>query len=362
MKSIFKAFFTFLVVLLPLLSVAQDNSTSTYKITNKGVVKEVSDGEKVVEKYTVFKPILIFKSKYELGVEEGDSRFSVRNSRLGFQGDASKFLSYKFMVDFSSEGKLSVLDLYATLKPSNRLSFTLGQQGLPFYNAYTIGPNSIDYVNRPFVGKYFISTRDLGLTMKYALKKDGYPITLEAGLFNGSGINNPQWHSSIAYGGRLSFGSMKGFRSTVKFYSVKPEGTPHNDLYWGVDARYENSDFKLETEFMSKEIGNVEMAAPEALSAVYLQGLYKINVNKPSVKRVEPALRWDAMGYDLLDKGFGVNRLTAGANVVLNTSNLTTVLRLNLEHYFNNSKDMSSLFKTPYYNEDKLSLELLLVF
>lgn len=361
MKSLIKSLLVFCIALMPVIMFAQESTTSSFKLTNKGVVREVSDGSEVIEKYTVLKPILIFKSKYELGVEEGDSRFSVRNSRLGFQGDVSKLVSYKFMCDFGADGKFNVLDLYATLKPSKRLSFTIGQQGLPFYNSYTIAPNALDYVNRPFVGKYFIGTRDIGVTVKYALKKEGFPIAFDAGVFNGNGTNNPQWNSSIAYGGRLAFGSMKGFRSTVKFYNVKPDGTTSSDLYWGVDARYESDDFKVETEFMSKEFGSTANNA-DVLSAAYLQGAYKIKVNNPSVKRVEPVLRWDAMGYDLLDRGFGANRITAGANVVFNTSNLTTILRMNFEHYFNNSMDMSALFKTPHHNEDKLSLELLLVF
>lgn len=335
---------------------------TAYKLSNKGVIKTVTDGEEE-KSYNVLKPILMLKSKYELGTEEGYSRFTVRNSRLGIQGDLNCKLSYKFMVDWAADGKFSVLDLYAVYKPSNRLSFTLGQQGLSLYNSWTISPNALDYVNRPFVGKYFISSRDMGLAMKYALKKDGFPINLELGIYNGSGINNPTWNKGLATGGRLEFGSTKqSFRASVKFYNQRNEG--YTDLYYGGDLRYENSTFKVEGEYLKKKYGEVleGVYSPEYLSATYLEALFKIGSRNKSIKRFEPAIRWDAMGYDVFNRGFGVNRITAGINMVLNTGAVNSVVRLNYEQYFNNSMDLSALFKTDRYNENKLSLELLIVF
>lgn len=357
MKRILLSVFTLLCVSV---AFAQDNTS--YKLSGKGVVKTVidEDGE---ESYNVLKPILMLKTKYELGTEDGYSRFTVRNSRLGVQGDLNSKFSYKFMVDWAADGKFSVLDLYATYKPSKRLSFTLGQQGLSLYNSWTISPNAIDYVNRPFVGKYFVSSRDMGLAMKYALKKEGFPINLELGVYNGSGINNPTWNKALATGGRLEFGSTKGgFRASAKFYNHHND--EKSDLYLGGDLRYENSKFKVETEYMTKKIGEEKEGgySPAFLSAAYVEGLLKLDVKNKSIKRIEPALRWDAMGYDVADKGFGVNRITAGVNMVLNTGVVNSIVRLNYEQYFNSSKDLSDLFKTERYNENKLSLELLIVF
>lgn len=99
----------------------------------------------------------------------------------------------------------------------------------------------------------------------------------------------------------------------------------------------------------------------QSLTATYLQALYKINSNSKAVKRIEPLLRWDVMGYDILERGAGANRLTAGFNFVMNTA-LTSILRINYEQYFNNSMDMSALFKDSHYNQNKLALEYLLFF
>ena len=46
---------------------------------------------------------------------------------------------------------------------------------------------------------------------------------------------------------------------------------------------------------------------------------------------------------------------------VLNTA-ITSMFRINYEQYFNNSKDMSALYKEPQYNHNKLSLEYLIYF
>ena len=68
---------------------------SSYKITKKGIVRtSISESDKA-EEMNVLKPILIFKGRYEMDTESGESRFALRSSRVGVQGDVSKYLSYK---------------------------------------------------------------------------------------------------------------------------------------------------------------------------------------------------------------------------------------------------------------------------
>ncbi len=360
----------FLVVMLlaviPFVSFAKedgDNKSSQYKFTTKGLVKNFYENDSLVKSTTVLKPILIFKSKYELDTDNGDSRFAIRNARVGIQGNLSRIFSYKFMVDLSADGKFQVLDLYAGIQVSKRVKFTLGQGGIPLFNSYTVGPNSIDYVNRPFVGKYFNSSRDIGLTANFKLKANGFPIALDAGIYNGDGINNPKWTNSFAFGGRILFGSMKGWRTTAKFYRTKNDDL-NNYFIWGADLRYESDSYKIEAEYMNK-YNNSHDASVEpnkSLSAMYLQGAYKIGLKSRSLKRLETCLRWDGMGYNIFDNGLGCNRATAGVNLVFNADPFLALLRVNYEHYFNNSKDMSKVFTTDYHNDNKLSLEVLLVF
>ena len=358
----FKCFMAlFVATILSLNSFAQESVD--YKLTKQGLVRNLVKADSTYEQLTVLKPILIFKGRYELDTENGDSRFALRSSRVGVQGDLSKKISYKFMMDLSDNGKLRVLDLYAVIKPVKGLKLTFGQGGLPIHNSYTTSPNVIDYANRPFIGKYIFSSRDIGLTLNYTLKQKGFPIAIEAGVYNGDGINNPVWTNSLAYAGRILFGAMKGFRATAKFLITENNPLEKYNI-WGVDMRYENSSFKIEAEYANKynNVDIEEVKPYQSLSLGYVQGLYKIPVQSTTFKRIEPCLRWDGAGYNVLDKGLGCNRATAGVNFVLNTNKFTSLLRVNYEHYFNNSKDMSHMFTDSYANDSNFSIEFLLVF
>lgn len=351
---------------------------ASYKLTNKGVIKTIESAVGV-EQYNIAKPIVLLKPRYELDTEEGYSRFSIESARLGVKGDLSKLLSYCFQIDFCAENKLNVLDLYAVIKPLDRLSFTVGQHGLSLFNPWTVSPNAVDFINRPFIGKWFTSSRDIGVTMKYALKKNGFPINLEFGVYNGSGINNPTWNKSLATGGKIEFGSTtQGFRMSGRFYNVKDENG-NADLYLGGDLRYVSQNLKLEAEYMTKQYGTeifndinkssvsgtngrAVLTNAKAHSAAHVQGMYKINVKSNTFSRIEPLVRWDAIGYDVHERGFGVNRITAGANFVLKTVSCTSMFRINYEHFITNSMDMSEMFKNGINCDNKLSVEYLLYF
>ena len=196
-----------------------------YKFVDGTLVKSVQNADGTVTKYNVFKPIVLVKAKFEHSTEDAASKFSIRHATLGVRGDVSQKLSYMYHIDFCTENKITVLDLYIRAKLSNRLTLTLGQQYHPLFNSWTVAPNDVDYINRPFVGKYFASSRDIGVTAKYALKQEGFPINLEYGVYNGTGINNPTWNNSMVTGGRIELGSVKkGFRSTVKYFKAVSPG------------------------------------------------------------------------------------------------------------------------------------------
>lgn len=355
---------------------AYAQSDAIYKLTDKGVIKTIETTEGV-EQYNIAKPIVVLKPRYEMDTEEGYSRFSIESARLGVTGDLSKKFSYRFQVDFCAENKLNVLDLYAVIKPTDRLSFTLGQHGLSLFNPWTVSPNAVDFINRPFIGKWFTSSRDIGVTMKYALKKEGFPVNVEFGVYNGSGINNPTWNSNLATGGKIEFGSTaQGFRMSGRFYNVNDE-YGNADLYLGGDLRYVSQSLKLEAEFMRKHYGTFifydinqgsevkalpHVTLIDAHSAAHVQGMYKIKVKSNTFTRIEPLVRWDAIGYNVQDRGFGLNRVTAGANFVFKTVSCTSMFRINYEHFFTNCMDMSELLKNGINCDNRLSVEYLLYF
>lgn len=328
-----------------------------YKITRKGLVKEFTGNDGERKELTVFKPELVFKGKYEVLTDNGHQRFSVRNTRVGFSGEMSRRFVYKFLLELSNNGNFNVLDLYFKYKPTDRLSFTAGQGSLPLFNSYTISPNALDFANRPFVGKFFNSTRDIGITAEYAIKKDGFPITAQLGIYNGKGTNKAEWSESPAYGARIAFGSMnEGLRITAKGLKIKSSKESDNYI-WGGDLRYLKSNFKVETEVM----GKYNKFSGLHLFSYYAQFFYTIPVESGSLlSGVQPALRWDQIGEETLERGFAVSRITGGVNFNLKTGNYKTVLRLNYEHFFNKGEILT--ITTPEDMMNKVTAEVMFCF
>lgn len=319
-------------------------------------IVEEREKERNVDLKKLFQPELILKAKYELDTENGKSRFSVRNSRIGLKGELASYMSYKLQIELSSEGDFNVLDLYGRFTPVSGLDITLGQCSVPVFNSYTISPGPLMFANRPFIGKYFASTRDIGLNVLYTVKQEGFPLAVEAGVYNGSGINNPQWRKTPSYGGRLLFGSMKGFRSTVKVYRTERD-EEKDYLLWGADIRYQSGNYKIEAEIMDR----YNYFDDTYLFSSYIQGAYTFACNSRIIKGIEPAARWDAMGYDFLNKGFGVNRITAGINFIFNMKPFDALVRVNYEQYFRRDTFIE-FTESDEMDNNKLTLEFLICF
>ena len=298
----------------------------------------------------------VLKNKFEHATEIGTSRFTVRNSRMGIAGDINGAYGYRVQVEWSDEGQFKVLDLSGTIKPVKGLSFTLGQTSIPLFNTYIVSPNEMMFANRAFIGKYFLSTRDLGLITKYDFRLGEMPTRLEFGLFNGNAINSPVWKKKMAYGGRIIVGSMEGARVTAKIYDYPKEEETHH-LFYGADLRYEAANWKLETEVMKRE-SKTEFHTD--LLSYYVQGAYVLPLKTKLFDSLMPALRWDGISDTQGDAGFDVKRLTAGIDFGSKRELFTSILRINYEWYFGTNSP--PIFKSPEVGSDKVSVELLLRF
>lgn len=307
--------------------------------------------------YPDFKVDGTLKNKFEYATKTNMSRFSVRNSRIGVSGNINPYSAYRVQVELSNEGKFSVLDLSGTLKPIEGLSLTLGQTSIPLFNSYIVNPGTMMFANRAFLGKYFLSTRDLGFLAKYDFLLGVVPTKLEFGLFNGNTINDPVWKENMSYGGRIELGTMQGFRMTAKIYDYPHNETTHF-LFYGADLRYEQKNWKVETEIMKKE-SKTELH-PDLLS-YYLQGAYVIPVRTKMFEFVKPAVRWDAIDERMDVGGFDVNRLTAGIGFGFKSERFSSILRVDYEWYQVNH-NMSIFASNEEMDSDKITVELLFTF
>jgi len=297
------------------------------------------------------------KTKYEYATEAGMSRFSVRNSRLGMTGSISERVLYKGQVELSNEGKFAVLDIYATLKLTNELSLTLGQMSLPFFNGYTITPGDLMFANRPFIGKYFAGTRDLGVTAAYRTNWNNFPVSVEFGTFDGSTINDPVWTNKPSYATRIQLGGMAGFRFTAKYYRY-PLSDNEDYSLWGVDARYAGGNYRVEAEVMSRynNFGGVNRLSS------YIQGSYIFPFDSSGlVKCIIPAIRWDSIGENLGNGMFDNNRLTMGISFGLTEKPFRSLFRIDYEHYMVNNA-IPEFLTGREIASDKLTFEVLIIF
>lgn len=82
-----------------------------------------------------------------------------------------------------------MLDAYARLFPAKGLTVTAGQMRVPFTIDAHRSPHQQYFANRSFIAKQVGNVRDVGVTLGYTLPTD-LPITVEGGLYNGSGLTN----------------------------------------------------------------------------------------------------------------------------------------------------------------------------
>lgn len=301
------------------------------------------------------------KTKVETSVEAGVTRFNVRNSRLGMRGDIGEYFSGRVQVELSNEGVFSPLDLYGVLKPSKKFSFLFGQQGIPFENSYIITPAEMMFANRAFVGKYFTQgTRDIGVVVQYKTATRFLPLEMQAGLFNGGKINNPQWTEKPSYAFRLIAGSMDGFRTSAKIYKYTSDRL--DLLFWGADMHYGNRRLRVEAEVMNRKSNTTDLD----LFGTYIQGAYSFDCPSSQMFHLfTPAIRWDAMGYDMPKHGMDINRLTVGLNFALSFMPYDSVLRFDYEQYFlrNGSRDFPDFDnRDPHVADNKITMELVVKF
>jgi hypothetical protein len=323
--------------LLPLFTAAQPRDTTKWKL----------DGT--------------LKTKFEWGLNSGDVRFNLRNSRIGLSGNLNQYAGYRVQVELSSEGKFDILDGFVSLNLAGRGGIRLGQSSIPFENPYIITPSQSMFANRAFVGKFFTAgSRDIGAVAYYEIN-GALPFLLEGGVFNGGKINNPQWTKRPSLALRFTMGSLAHFRTSVKAYSYPNE---ENDwLFWGADISYRKKDYLLQAEVMNRYDYNATRHADKNFTGAYLQSAYLFHYAFLKLfHSITPAVRWDAMTYGLTRSGIDVHRITAGISFGLTNKPFDSCLRIDFEHYFVRNASRELAGSDDHVSDNKLTLELLLVF
>ena len=305
------------------------------------------------------------RGKYEYQPEDGAGRFEVRNARVGFDGTLSPIIYYKAEIDLCDEGKIKMLDAYTRLKPWQTLQFTIGQMRVPFTIDAHRSPHQQYFANRSFIAKQVGNVRDVGAALGYTFNV-GFPIVVEAGLFNGSGLTNQKdfWTKSVNFSAKAQLLLPRGFNLTLSTQKIKPDNT--NIMMYDAGAYWHSKGWHIEAEYLYKHYANNAFKAVHAVDAF---ASYDIKVRKGIVKYVTPLVRYDYMsdhsdGTRYVDgkadkaghltiNDYQRSRLTGGVTLSLKKPFVSDI-RLNYEKYF--YRDGGIAHKS---EKDKLVLEVM---
>ena len=155
--------------------------------------------------------------------------FDIRRAYLDIRGDITPFWSYRLQTDFATSPK--IIDIYTELKPSDEISFTIGQQLLPFSlnnltsNAKLILADRSQVVEAATFRRGDVlgdnNGRDIGISAygSFIVLNNLKLIEYRIGIFNGSGINRPDLNQAKEIVGRLIFQPVKGLYLGASFIS-----------------------------------------------------------------------------------------------------------------------------------------------
>lgn len=285
------------------------------------------------------------RGKYEYQTEDNKGRFEVRNARVSIGGKIIDAVSYKAEVDLCNEGEIKMLDAYTRITPIRNLSFTIGQMRVPFTIDAHRSPHLQYFANRSFIAKQVGNVRDVGATLAYSLNVC-FPIKLEAGLFNGSGLTDQKdyWTNSINFSAKAQFMLPRGYNITLSTQKIKPG--KFDVMMYDIGAYYNSRRWHVEAEYLFKHYADGSFKDVHAIDAFVN---YDIPIRRGIFSKISPLVRYDYMGDHSNGRGYIDGEEHEDGSLIINdyerhrvTSGLTfsfskpfiSDIRLNFEKYF----------------------------
>lgn len=301
------------------------------------------------------------RGKYELQTTNGKQRFEVRNARVSLEGKVLPLVAYKAEIDLSDEGNIKMLDAYARYVPNDTWNVTIGQMRVPFTIDAHRSPHQQYFANRSFIAKQVGNVRDVGVTGAFSWK-EGLPLKLEGGLFNGSGLTNQkEWHGTLNYSAKLQLMPWENYNLTLSVQKIHPEDV---SIYmYDIGTYCEIGRWHLEAEYLYKRYAHDAFDDVHAVDAFIN---YDQPLRKCVFKKISFLARYDSMGDhsdgtsdedgNLYITDYSRQRITGGVTLSFGKA-FQADLRINYEKYF---YDHLSLAKES--EQDKLVMELMLRF
>lgn len=352
--------------LIPLLASAQYDADTENGVVSfagrKGFVWESTD------KKFEFKPYLMVQTAVDFNYYDSEgldpaynqdhvhnTGFSIPYAVLGFTGRAFGFISYNLSINAAASGGALLQQAWADMKVADEFGVRIGKFKTPFTHATltTLGetlfptlpvsltapvilPHSLNAVTPSMMTGF-----DLGVEFHGMVKdKWGYQV----GLFNGTGSStnsatktfSDDWHiPSLLYAGRLTFqpfGVMPATQGNPNqldlnkllvgasaSINVESENESTNDFRAGLELAWMLNRLYLAAEAYYMHVGFTKrQKIDDSFDYLggYLQAGYFVS------DRVQPALRYDFLDRNGLDKGGFLNMPAVGVNYFFKGVNL----------------------------------------
>lgn len=277
------------------------------------------------------------KYEYEPPIDKG--RFEIRNARLSVEGKIIPIVSYKAEIDLSDEGQIRMLDAYVRLQPKEYLKFSFGQMRVPFSIDAPRSPHLQYFANRSFIAKQVGNVRDVGVSASWIFGKR-LPVTLEGGIFNGSGLTTQKnfWTNNYNFSFKVATEIARQLNVTLS--CLKTYAGDMNTMLYDAGAYWENSRWHIETEYLRKYYDNNSF---KPVNAVNTFTAYRLPLNK-GLTAISFLGRYDYMSDhnngSKDDNGMLTvsdpkrHRLTGGVTLSFGKRALQADIRLNYEQYF----------------------------
>ena len=281
------------------------------------------------------------RGKYEYQTQEGEGRFQVRTARVSVSGSVLPEVDYKAEIDLCDEGVIKMLDAYTRLKPWRSFQFTIGQMRVPFTIDAHRSPDQQYFANRSFIAKQVGNVRDVGAMAAYEFHV-GFPIRLQAGLFNGSGLTGQKdyWTKGTNFSSKVQL--FLPFHTDVEMSVQKISPNHRTIMMYDGGLTYHRGDFLCEAEYLYKHYSH---NAYKDVHSVEAFANYDIRVRRKDclIKKVSPLVRYDFMtdhsdgtendNGSFVTTDYQRHRLTGGVTLSLGKPFITDI-RINYEKYF----------------------------
>lgn len=299
--------------------------------------QETSDSIRKTEYMPEIHGTIRAKYEYEPPIDKG--RFEVRNARLSVEGKIIPIVRYKAEIDLSDEGVIKMLDAYIRLLPKDKLDFTLGQMRVPFSIDAHRSPHVRYFANRSFIAKQVGDVRDVGAAVSWKFGKR-LPVTLEGGVFNGSGLTNQKNFWTNNYNFSFKASTVIARQLNVTLSCLKANAGDVNTMLYDAGAYWKNGRWHIEAEYLRKYYAHDAFRPVNAVDAF---AVFRLPLKK-GLTALSFLGRYDYMSDHSNgskdDNGMLTvsdperHRLTGGMTLGFGRKALQADIRLNYEQYF----------------------------